>query len=460
MIGRLLGRKRKKFDIVVEILLGLVVFILLFLAVSLAPVDDTPYQEMPYYVQTKQRLAQLTTPASPKKAIQAGWAKANITPPYTTPTGGYGVRRGKHWHVLSDSIFARAIVLNNGNAPVAVVGLDLLITPPTVAEALKKRLPEIGMRWENVYIGAIHSHNSVGGWAPGLVGQLIAGGYDEKIVTRITDGVLEAIRKAQANVAPVQIGYGQTDATDHIYNRIKNSGPTRPLDGQIRLLKLKKADGESALLCSFAGHATLFDGGNGDYLSRDYPGSLVDRLEKKSASFAVFLAGAVGSTGPETRGVTDFQEIRNYAGDLAARIERTVPQIQTQPDSALAMFTLPLGLREPHPRVIGNWRVRPWLFYAIYGDYPSELKALRIGNNVLLGTPCDYSGEFVADFAPLAKQKNVNLFITSFDGGYIGYVTPDDYYHRQTYETRDMNWFGPYNGAYFEEMMMGLLKKI
>ncbi|WP_332368477.1 hypothetical protein [Spirosoma telluris] len=124
------------------------------------------------------------------------------------------------------------------------------------------------------------------------------------------------------------------------------------------------------------------------------------------------------------------------------------------------MFTLPLGLREPHPRVIGNWRVRPWLFYAIYGDYPSDLKALRIGQTVLLGTPCDFSGEFVADFKPLATQKGVNLMITSFDGGYIGYVTPDAYYNRPTYETRDMNWFGPYNGAYFEEMMMGLLKKI
>ena len=50
--------------------------------------------------------------------------------------------------------------------------------------------------------------------------------------------------------------------------------------------------------------------------------------------------------------------------------------------------------------------------------------------------------------------------VTSFDGGYIGYVTPDRYYDRATYETRDMNWFGPYNGNYFKEMMVGLLNKI
>ncbi len=446
--------------ILLKILLGLILLIVLFLAVSLAPVNDTPYRQMPYYAQTKQRLAQLPTPSPAKTSIRAGWARANMTPPYTTPTGGYGIRRGKHWRVVSDSIFARAIVLDNGGTRVAVVGVDLLIVPPTVTEALKKRLPEVGLRWENLYVGAIHSHNSVGGWAPGVVGQLIAGGYDEKIVIRITDGILTALRQAQTTLAPVQIGYGQTDASDHISSRIAFSGPTRPLDGQIRLLKLKKQTGESALICTFAGHATLFDGGNGDYLSRDYPGSLVDRLEKTSATFALFMAGTVGSTAPKARGTTDFAEIRNYAGDLARRIEHTVPQIQTHPDSALAMLTLPLSLREPNPRVLGNWRVRPWLFYAIYGNYPSDLKALRIGKTVLLGTPCDFSGEFVADFRPLATQKGVNLMITSFDGGYIGYVTPDAYYNRTTYETRDMNWFGPYNGAYFEEMMMGLLKKI
>lgn len=456
--------------ILLKVLLGIIVFILLFLSVSLAPVDDTPYQQMPYYQQTKQRLAQLPTPPTSKMGIQAGWAKESITPSFTTPTGGYGARRGKHWHVISDSIFARAIVLNNGSTNVAIVGLDLLITPPTVEEALKKRLPEVGLRWENVYMGAIHSHNSMGGWAPGLVGQLIAGGYDEKIVTLITDGVLNAIRKAQANVAPVTIGYGQVDATDHIYNRIASSGPTGPLDGMIRLLKLQKSSrsgvtrsgvaGESALLCSFAGHATLFEDNMWNYLSRDYPGSLVDRLEKKSADFAVFMAGSVGSTGPQATGKTDFQEIRNYAGDLALRIERTVPTIELKPDSTLKILSLPLGLREPHPRVIGNWRVRPWLFYAIYGDYPSDLKALRIGNTVMVGTPCDFSGELSAEMQPLATKKGVNLMITSFEGGYIGYVTPDSYYDRQTYETRDMNWFGPYNGTYFKEMMTGLLGKL
>jgi hypothetical protein len=450
----------KVIRVVSKVLLGLLVFVLLLVAISLAPVDDTPYPQMNYYRQTRQQLATLPSPPKPTAALQAGWAKINITPNFTTATGGYGARMGKHWHTVSDSIFVRAVVLDNGSNRVAVVGLDLLITPPTVVEALKKRLPEIGMRWENVYMGAIHSHNSLGGWAPGLVGQLIAGGYDERVVPLITNGILAAIRQAQANVSPAELGYGQTNASDLIYNRMANSGPTGPLDGTVRLLKLKKKTGQTALICSFAGHATLFDDSASEYLSRDYPGALVDRLEKDDTDFAVFLAGAVGSTGPEVKAPDDFAEIRTYAGELADRIERVLPTITTRTDSTLAMLTLPLGLREPNPRIIGNWRVRPWLFYTIYGDYPSDLKALHLGNTVLIGTPCDFSGELAVELAPAAKRDGVNLMITSFEGGYIGYITPDRYYNRQQYEVREMNWFGPYNGAYFKEMMTGLLDRI
>ena len=442
------------------LLLGLVGLMFLILALGLLPVDNTPYQEMAYYQRTRQRLTKLAPPKPAAAPLRAGWAKANITPDHPTATGGYGERRGKKWRVVSDSLYARVIMLDNGSTRVAVVALDLLITPPTVVEQLKNRLPEVGLTWANMYMGAIHSHNSAGGWAPGLVGTLIAGEYEEGIVTHITDGILTAIRAAQTNMAPVQIGYGQTDATDLIKSRISFSGPTQPLDGAVRLLKLEKEDGTSALITSFSGHATLFEGSNGDYLSRDYPGSLVDRLEKKTATFALFLAGAVGSTAPVATGNTDFQEIRNYAGALALRIERTVPAIQLRTDSTLMLLTLPLDLREPHPRIIGNWRVRPYLFYLLYGDYPSDMKALRIGNTALLGTPCDFSGELSAELQPVARRDGLNLMITSFDGGYIGYITPDRYYDRATYETRDMNWFGPYNGDYFKEMMTGLLSKI
>lgn len=438
-------------------IIGLVVLLLIF---TIVPVDNTPYQQTAYYKTAQDNLSKIppTSAIGPKSAIKAGWAKVNLTPAYTTPTAGYGVRRGKHWQVVLDSVFVRAIVLDNGTTKAAIVSADLLIIPPDVNEQLKKRLAEVGFVWENVYMGATHSHNSIGGWAAGWGGQMFGGQYDPKIVTHITDKILAAISKASQNIAPVQIGYGQMYQADMIRNRLVGDKGT--IDAFIRLLKLQKASGESALLCTYAAHATTLDAHQDKILSRDYPGALVDSLEHKSANFALFMAGAVGSMSPLEEAKNDTLQLRDEAIGLQLEIEHNLKRIQLRPDSTLKIISLPLPLREPHARVTDGWRVRPWLFKKFFGDYPTQLKVLRIGNVVLVGTPADFSGELVTNFQKISAKKGVNLMITSFNGSYIGYITPDKYYHNDWYETRTMNWFGPQNEAYLSEMIEKLIEKL
>ncbi|ARK11836.1 neutral/alkaline non-lysosomal ceramidase N-terminal domain-containing protein [Fibrella sp. ES10-3-2-2] len=443
--------------ILARVLLGLIVAILLLLAVSLSPNDHTPYRQTEFYTQTTSRLTALPGLPAPKTALRAGWAKANLTTAFTTPTGGYGVRRGKHWTTVADSVWVRALVFDNGNGPVALVASDLLITPPTVSEQLRKRLPEIGMTWESVYFGAIHSHNSLGGWAPGLVGNLFSGSYDQRVVDHITNTILVALKQAKADLQPAEIGYQQVNAPEFVYNRLDERYPVDPF---FRLLRLKRNDGKTATLVTYPAHATLIDIFSYQYLSRDWPGRVVDGLERETGGFAVFMAGAVGSMGPKGPPTgKDFPLVNHYAADILARLKPALNKVTTQADSTLGLLTLPLTLRDPAPRVLGDWRIRPWLFHTVYGDYPSDLKALRLGPALLIGTPCDFSGELLPPLTQAASQQGLDLMVTSFNGGYVGYITPDKYYEKDAYETRVMNWFGPQNGAYFSEMMTGLVKK-
>jgi neutral ceramidase len=445
-------------SIFLRVLFGLLGFATVAIVASIAPVDDTPYQQTDFYAETTARLAKLASPPPPTKAIQAGWAKVNLTPAFTTPTAGYGAREGRHWTQVKDSIFVRATVLDNGSTKVAVVSADLLIFPPAVTAQLKQRLPEVGFHWENTFVGATHTHNSLGAWADGPTGKMFGGEYDTKVVQHITDIVLKAIKQANTQLAPVEIGYAQVYVADMIRNRLVKDAGT--IDAFVRMLKLRKASGESALLCTYAAHATTLDADKEKWLSRDYPGALVDSLEKRSASFAMFMAGAVGSMGPLEEEKDDWKQLENEAAGLQIEIEKTLPRFIFKADSTLGMLTLPLTLRDPHARIANGWRMRPWLFYKLFGDYPTDLKALRIGNTILLGTPCDFSGELVNDFKTICTQKGVNLMITSFNGGYVGYITPDKYYGMDSYETRTMNWFGPQNAAYFEELMQGLISKL
>jgi neutral ceramidase len=449
--------------ILFKIVVGLLALIVLFLAVSLSPNDHTPYQQTDFYRQTRARLDSLPALPTPKTGIRtgirAGWAKANLTTAYTTPTGGYGARQGKHWTTVADSVFVRAIVVDNGNGPIAIVASDLLITPPSVSEQLRKRLPEVGLSWSTVYFGAIHSHNSLGGWAPGLVGNLFSGSYDQRVVDHITNTILAALKAAKSRLQPVSVGFRSVSAPQFVYNRLDE---TKPVDPFFRLVQLKQTGGagQTATLCTYAAHATMMDMFSYQYLTRDWPGQVVDGIERETGGFALFLAGAVGSMGPKGPPTgKDFPLVKQYASDMLARLKPELTQFQASPDSSLGLLTLPLTLRDPAPRIIGDWRIRPWLFHAVYGRYPSDIKALRLGPVLMLGTPCDFSGELLPPLVATAKAKNLDLIVTSFNGGYVGYITPDAYYEKDAYETRVMNWFGPQNGAYFSEMMRGLIDK-
>jgi neutral ceramidase len=122
------------------------------------------------------------------------------------------------------------------------------------------------------------------------------------------------------------------------------------------------------------------------------------------------------------------------------------------------MVRIPLELGEAQFRVAQEWRLRPSVFHWMAGQDHPYLTALRIGSVIMLGTPCDFSGELSSGIDSLAHAKDFHTIITSFNGGYIGYITHDKYYEIDHYETRLMNWYGPGNGAYVSEAMQRLLE--
>ncbi len=441
-------------------LAGIVVLLLVFVASAVTTIDYTPYQEMDYYRQWKQALAAVPYPDQAKSmdvGLRAGWAKVNYTPDQPTPMAGYGNRRGKPYESVHDSVYARSIYLSAYGTQAAIVALDLLIVPPTVTEALKKRLPEVGLTFDQVYLGATHSHNSIGGWGDTITGELFAGDYDPAIVDRIVDAIIRALKQAKSTRLETELGYFQVKDTADIYNRLVKA--KAPVDPWVRNMYLKRADGKTAILTSYAAHATVLDSKSFS-LSRDYAGALVDSLEDGEADFAIFLAGAVASMGPEEVGENEFAKVGHQADGVESAIQSDFDTSGTKDFSTIEVFTAALPLRDPSPRLDPTWALRSWVFHWIFGDYPSFVKVLRVGNILLVGLPCDFSGELVAPLSQYADKRGMKLIITSFDGAYAGYITADEHFHKKEYETITMNWFGPYNGAYFSEVVRDVIDKV
>lgn len=448
----------KFLKILLKIIGGLLLALLLFIASMLTTVDRTPYKDMPYYREWKALIGKTQKDTSGATAVlKAGWAKVNITPPKPTTMAGYGKRSGKNYESVHDSVYVSAMVLDNGFTRAAIVAADMLIIPPNISNKLKAKLEGTEISFDQVFLGATHTHSSLGGWGESITGKLFAGPYDPAVEERIAESIFQAILKARNNLAPAEITYSEAIDTVDIRNRLV--GEKGKIDPEVRSIWITREDGQKAILASYAAHSTILNSTTMD-LSRDYPGTLVDSLEKKVANFAMYLAGAVGSMGPIEKGKDDYDEVRNQAGGVEAAMLSPNALMEKQTSSLLQAFTLPLPLREPNPRIAPNIGLRSWVFRWAYGDYPSFVKVLRVGNILLVGMPCDFSGELTPELDAYAKSKGLNLMVTSFNGHYTGYITEDSHYDLEEYETITMGWYGPYNGAYLQEVTRDIIDKL
>ncbi len=443
-----------------RLIMALGLGIIFCLIATIAPVDKTPLSESRYYQLAQQKLDSLNSSYTlqDSKYFKAGWAKTNITPQYPLPLAGYGARKGVFVSTVHDSVWARGFVFDNGFNKSAIITLDLLIIPPAVTKALRILLPEIGYSQDQIFLSATHTHCSVGGWADSWIGTQFAGEYQNEIVNDLAIAIITTIKKAETNLVSAKVGYARYDASPFTRNRLVGEKGSR--DTWLRVVKIQQESGAVALITTFAAHATVLSHRQMNY-SRDYPGALVDSLENiTNVDFAAFCAGAVGSHSPVTKGGKSYNKIALLASNLKSLIGANVSSIPINKVQQSGTIRFDVPLRKPHIRVAANWRVRPWIFEKLTEVSPAYISLLRIGNIAFIGTPCDFSGELTAAIDEKANALNLNVLVTSFNGGYIGYITKDEWYNLKEYETFVMNWFGPYNGAYFVNLIQRLLEVI
>lgn len=436
----------------------LLLFIVCAVPFFIRKLDTQPYQQTAYYHQMMGSLDSVIKNSrlpDTSGILLAGWSKVNITPTYPMPTAGYGKRKGAPYQSVHDSIYARAIFLQQGPVKAAIVSCDLLIIPPELSLLLKKEILSAGISYNQLYIGATHAHNSIGGWGKRFIGELFAGKFDSARVTKLAGQIVTAVKQAASNVQSIRIQSASIALPELVMNRtVGDKGTTDPF---LRLLYFlpKNAGSPKALLASFSAHPTTLRD-TIMKLSRDYPGTLIDSLEKNDGyDEAVYMAGAVGSMGPAEIGATNWEQLTHMANGLEKGIKENILTQNLAP--SLQIISLPLPMREPQWRFAENWCFRHWIWSKLYGDYAMEVKMLRLGNLVMVAMPCDFSGELMKPLTDYAARKGKQLMVTSFNGGYCGYITRDSYYNMPGYETRVMNWFGPGNAAYFSEIIQRLI---
>jgi hypothetical protein len=432
----------------------MLVFILTGIVLAMvAPIDRTAYQNQPYYAQSLRALDSLEQelPPATGDTLKAGWSRKNITPREPLKLMGYGWKGD--YQAVHDSLMLRCFVFDDGQQAIALLSYDLMIVHPDLSAAIRHAVDSARLPIDGLYFSAVHTHKGYGEWAKGLGGKLTAGGYNQELVSFIIRQSLSAIQEAYNSRRQVKTGYAEYSRPEMVRNRLTRSVAD---DDLLRVLKLEHDNGSTALLCTFAAHATFISSRSLE-LSADYPASLVQRLEQHpKVDFAAFAAGAVGSHSAVREGDFSYQKMDTYATQLVGPLLLQVEEIETNYSQKMQFTALPLALGASQLKISANWRVRPWLFSAVFGDFQPEITCLRLGETVLLGVPADYSGMLYRQLS----AENINLMVTSFNGSYIGYIIPDQHYDLPHQEARELNWFGPYTGSYVTEMMNRLLDLI
>jgi neutral ceramidase len=418
-------------------------------------------------LETIDRQASPREPQSERTGFLAGWGSQSIAPPIGTPLAGYGARKGGASIGIRDDVFVKALAVGDGVDTAIILGSDLLIVPENVADEVRSQVSEItNLNGNEILFTASHNHSGPGGFAPGIVSGLFNGPYHPEMVGLLVAAFTAAIVEALETMEPASVLGGGVDLPEFIKNRER---PDAPVDSELSYLHVEKASGDQCVVVSYSAHPTII-GSNSFEICGEYPGFLMRHLALLTGAEVIYLGGAVGSMGhraPEAS--TSFEQSELMGKALADRVAAELEQNRkVKKEAKIDVEVIGASLKLPpyQVRLNRNLRLSKFLLPILGVDDDGWLQGVRMGDIVLIGTPADYSGEISVQLKAKAAKKGIDLWVLSFNGDYVGYISPDAYYNDLEsdgslgYERGTMSWIGPQQEAYTTTLIERLIEKL
>lgn len=193
---------------------------------------------------------------------------------------------------VQDDTWARAMVLQSGDATVAMVSLDVVglfnIEVRRMRDELAVRYPE--MQIDELVVSSTHTHEGVD--TMGYWGQLFLNtdGKFPAYQAYIRSQVLDAIHEAWQARRPASVKFATGEQPLHI----RDSRPPTVTDGGVPSAQFIGPDGEvMGTIVNWSNHPEAQGSGN-PLVSSDFPHATRERLEQEYGGTAIFFTGAVG----------------------------------------------------------------------------------------------------------------------------------------------------------------------
>ena len=410
--------------------------------------------------------------------MKVGVSSVNITPPIGVPMAGYSARMGSAKEI-HDDLYAKAIVFNDKDTKAALVRCDLIGLERDFVEETRRLIEsETGIDRNNIMITCTHTHS--GPITDSLIPDLDAW---MKVLSRKIKG---AVIAANRNLKEAKIGFNRGSVEGIVINRRKPGGPVDTEVGIIRIDDL--AGNPMAVLINYACHAVVL-GPDNLLISADYPGFVMNFVERNLGVPALFVNGACGDINPldkltvmrqkrkediyDRHGGT-FEEAKRLGNMIGAEAVKVFLGTETENDLELKVASreikIPLvdlpsidelkRMLEENENLFRKlvsekdaahaFRIamliqyaRSTIKYVESGENvrPTEIQVFRIGDGGLIALP----GEIFVEIGLDIKKKSglKHTFICELANDAIGYVPTREAFKEPGYEVgvaRRMNY--------------------
>jgi hypothetical protein len=383
--------------------------------------------------------------------LKAGVARVDLTPPQElhSPLGGYGERMNRPAEGVHDRIFAKALVLAEGDKKFALVTADIVGFPPPLKPALVERL---GAPWtkDRLMLLASHSHTSIEMNAinPQNTFQIPQIGiHNPRVYAFVMEQLTKVVQSAEQHLVPVNVGTSSISLEG--WNRNRRGGTV--IDKQLTLTRVDTLSGKPlAVLVNFTAHPT-FMSAEDMLFSGDWPGHLQRTLESLIGEgvTAMYYNGAEGDQSPVGRGdagPSRWERAERYGRDLGIVAWKQWLDTKTSLDVAFDyhLHTIALPERAWHPDFMKTGGAEYGLNEKLLQEmlpvmFPAEVDtiSLRLGDLLIIGIP----GEMAATLGMKIKSEAAKItgakhpVIGGLADAWISYMLPAEEYKRGGYES-------------------------
>lgn len=393
--------------------------------------------------------------------IRAGVARIDITPPehFKAPLGGYGERMGKPALGVHDRIFAKALVVSQGNKKFALVTADMLGFPPIFKPTMLDRLAKSGWNDTNVILLASHSHTSINidSINPlNVYGIPQIGVHNPELFDWTISRFAQVIDDASKSLQKVAVGTISSAMPGWNVNRRNKNGI---VDDELTITRIDTSSGKPlAVLVNFTAHPTFMTGRQMMF-SGGWPGHMQRTIESLVGDdvTAMYFNGAEGDIRPIGRrrsGGSRWELAEAYGRDLGIEIWKKWQTMSSSTSDITFRYhreVINLPKRQWHPDFMETGGKEYGLSAEIMKEmlpqmFPAKSATVifQLGDLVVVGVPGEMAAQLGLKIKSFAKKTTgaKHPVIGGLGDEWISYILAEDQYAGGGYES-SVSFYGP-----------------